>query len=287
MSLDPISRIRRFNRAVTAEVGALDNSYLGRGRPLGTARVLCSIAASGTEVAVLREGLSLDSGLLSRLLRGLEEEGLITTVPAAEDQRRRVARPTAKGLAEIAAYDVLSNTRAADLLARLGADTEPLLVAMDRIAVLLNRDRITLAPADPASPEARHCLTAYFAELDRRFPGGFDPGPPSDPAAYRPPQGAFLLAAHDGLPLGCVALSVSDREVKRLWIAPAARGIGLARRLMAAVEDQARKLGLSELRLDTNATLTEALALYRRSGWTETPRYNDNPYAQAWFAKHL
>lgn len=46
-------------------------------------------------------------------------------------------------------------------------------------------------------------------------------------------------------------------------------------------------MGLTRLCLDTNATLTEALQLYRRLGWSEVPRYNDNPYAQAWFAKDL
>jgi GNAT superfamily N-acetyltransferase len=75
--------------------------------------------------------------------------------------------------------------------------------------------------------------------------------------------------------------------VKRLWIAPQARGQGLARRLMQAIEDQARQMGLTDLRLDTNATLTEAVALYTSTGWTPIPRYNDNPYAQAWFAKPL
>ncbi|MGL4236881.1 MAG: PadR family transcriptional regulator, partial [Tabrizicola sp.] len=82
---------------------------------------------------------------------------------------------------------------------------------------------IDLAPADPASPQATHCLTEYFAELDRRFPTGFDPGPPADPADYRPPNGLFLMATADGSPVGCVALSVPNAEVKRLWIAPTAR----------------------------------------------------------------
>ncbi|MGL4238783.1 GNAT family N-acetyltransferase, partial [Tabrizicola sp.] len=110
---------------------------------------------------------------------------------------------------------------------------------------------------------------------------------PADPADYRPPNGLFLMATADGSPVGCVALSVPNAEVKRLWIAPTARGLGLARRLMTAIEDEARTLGLTELRLDTNGTLTEAIALYRRTGWTDIPRYNDNPYAQYWFAKTL
>jgi GNAT superfamily N-acetyltransferase len=143
-----------------------------------------------------------------------------------------------------------------------------------------------ILPADPASSAAQAALAAYFAELDGRFPGGFDPGPPADPALYRPPRGVFLMAGA----LGCVALT-RDRpesgEVKRLWVAPAARGQGLARRLMAAVEDHARGMGLRRLRLDTNATLTEAVAFYTREGWEPIARYNDNPYAQAWFARVL
>ena len=146
---------------------------------------------------------------------------------------------------------------------------------------------IPITPADPASPAAQHCLAAYFAELDTRLPAGFDPGPPSDPALYRPPLGLFLLAGTESHPLGCVALSIPEHEVKRLWVAPAARGMRLGPRLMATIEDHARALGLTHLRLDTNATLTEAIAMYTRLGWRPIPAYNDNPYAQHWFTKSL
>lgn len=142
---------------------------------------------------------------------------------------------------------------------------------------------------DPTSPAAQAALAAYFAELNRRFPGGFDPGPPADPMLYRPPQGAFLLAM-GAEPLGCVAITrdgPARAEVKRLWVTPAARGQSLARRLMDAVEDAARTMGLRHLRLDTNSTLTEAVALYTRLGWAPIPRYNDNPYAHHWFRKSL
>lgn len=146
---------------------------------------------------------------------------------------------------------------------------------------------IPIAPADPASPAALLCLHAYFAELDARFPTGFDPGPLTDFALFRPPLGLFLLAGPPDAPLGCVALSAPDHEVKRLWVAPAARGMGLGPRLMRAIEDHARTLGLHSLRLDTNATLTEAIAMYTRTGWLPIPAYNSNPYAQAWFGKSL
>ena len=79
MPPDPIARVRRFNRAVTSEVGALDTSFLGRGRPLGAARVLNAIGHGHSDVAAIRDYLGLDSGLMSRLLRGLEEEGLVSS----------------------------------------------------------------------------------------------------------------------------------------------------------------------------------------------------------------
>ncbi|MEZ5733283.1 MAG: helix-turn-helix domain-containing GNAT family N-acetyltransferase [Paracoccaceae bacterium] len=292
MQTDPTARIRRFNRTVTAEVGALDTSFLGRGRPLGAARVLCAIGPAGCDLARLRVNMRLDSGLLSRLLRGLEEEGLIVTEPSPSDRRRRIARPTPKGKKEIAAYDRLSDARAAALLSRQRRNAEALLAAMDLIATALARDRIELAETDPETPEARWCLGEYYATLARRFDTGFDVTRSLDPEAkaLRPPLGAFLIAQCDGVPLGCVALKGNGSEageIKRLWIAPAARGMGLATRLMEMAETRARALGMTVLRLDTNRTLAEAIALYRRLGWTEIAPFNTEPYAHHWFEKRL
>ena len=95
MAHDPVSRFRRFARAVTREVGALDESFLGLGRPLGAARVLNAIGHGNTDVAQIRDFLDLDSGLMSRLLRGLEDEGLIDVQPHPDDRRRRIAHPVA------------------------------------------------------------------------------------------------------------------------------------------------------------------------------------------------
>src|SRR6516164_5064304 len=105
--LNPVSRVRRFNRAVTSEVGALDTSFLGRGRPLGAARVLNAIGHGHGDVAELRDYLGLDSGLMSRLLRTLEDEGLITTAPHPDDARRRIAKLTRTGRHEFNAYETI------------------------------------------------------------------------------------------------------------------------------------------------------------------------------------
>ncbi|WP_407154274.1 GNAT family N-acetyltransferase [Bradyrhizobium sp. STM 3557] len=289
--LDPVSRIRRFNRAVTAEVGALDTSFLGRGRPLGAARVLNAIGQGRGDVGELRDYLGLDSGLTSRLLRGLEDEGLVKTVPHSDDARRRVAKLTSAGRREFDAYEALSNAQAEALLAR-HAKPEALLAAMDLVAAALGRRRISIEQTDPRAEAARYCLGEYYAELSRRFKGGFDVSLSRDPEAADmiAPRGAFFVAMSDGLPLGCVGLKGGgrdDAEIKRLWVAPSARGLGVGRRLMDAAEDAARSLSIKTLRLDTNSALTEAGQLYRSSGWTEIERFNDDPYPDLFFEKQL
>ncbi len=291
MPQDPVARIRRFNRAVTRETGALDQSFLGRGRPLGPARVLHAIGPDGTDLEAIRDYLDLEKALLSRLLKSLQEEGLLELDRDPADGRRRIARLTEKGRAEQAAYNALSDDRARALLER-HPKPEALLAAMDLVASALGRDRIALAEADPRSDDAVYCLGEYYAELSRRFETGFDVNLSCDPDAtdMMPPRGSFLIARSDGLPLGCVGLKGTDKgygEIKRLWVSPAARGLGLARRLMEAAEGAARDLGIGLLRLDTNSALPEAVALYRNTGWTEIERFNDDPYPDHFFEKRL
>lgn len=290
--LDAIARLRRFNRAVTREVGALDISFLGRGRPLGAARVLQLVQPDGTDVALIRDRLALDSGLMSRFLRSLEREGLITTATDPADRRRRIARLTETGRSEMAAYDAIGRDSAARLIARAGLRAGEVVAAMDLIATLLNRDQLAILPADPDAPEALFCLQSYFDELVARVPAA-QPGmftlPDPGAASYRPPEGRFLIAWSDDLPVGCVSLRPLDTtiaEVKRLWVHDSARGQGLARRLMAAIEDEARGMGHRMLKLDTNSALSEAIALYHGSGWTDIAPYTGAP-ADTWMGKAL
>ena len=93
-----------------------------------------------------------------------------------------------------------------------------------------------------------------------------------------------------GAGLGCGGLKRTDKttgEIKRVWTAPSARGMGVARRMLGTLEAAARNMGLRTLRLDTNRALTEAHALYRKEGFREIARFNDNPYADHWFEKQL
>src|SRR5215210_5064481 len=176
MSQDAIARIRRFNRTVTQQVGALEDGFLARARPLGHSRVLWEIGAAGTEVRELRARLDLDSGYLSRLLRALEEEGLIRVEASQGDRRVRVARLTDAGSRERGELDARSDQAVAAMLAPLTASQQQrLLTATAEVDRLLQASMIRVTPSDPGDPDAQHCIAAYFAELARRFDTGFDP----------------------------------------------------------------------------------------------------------------
>jgi len=151
---------------------------------------------------------------------------------------------------------------------------------------------IIVSPEDPEGPDARWCLGQYYRELDARFDGGFDPGVKAyagnDDA--RPPAGLFVIARRDGRPAGCGSFFRRDGtngEIKRMWVAPDARGMGVARHILGTLEAAARAAGVAAIRLDTNASLKEAQALYRKAGYAEIARFNDNPYAHHWFEKRL
>jgi GNAT superfamily N-acetyltransferase len=152
--------------------------------------------------------------------------------------------------------------------------------------------QVTIDLADAASSDVQWCFEQYFAELGRRFEAGFDPTLTisAHPHELTPPHGLVLLACLRGEPVGCVALKLypdAPGEIKRMWVAPQARGLGLGRRLLKAVEDQARAAGVAVLHLETNRTLVEAIRLYRDSGYHEVPAFNDEPYAHYWFEKRL
>lgn len=155
-----------------------------------------------------------------------------------------------------------------------------------------NRPPAAFDEVDPGCDEARSAMAAYFAELDRRFPAGFDPadalGAGADSLA--PPTGAFLVARREGRVVACGGVqTIGDGvgEIKRMWVADEVRGQGLGRRLLAELEARSAGLGHRVVRLDTNGELLEAIALYRAAGYTEIERYNDNPYAERFFEKSL
>lgn len=293
MDAAAVATVRRFNRTVTRRIGVLDDEYLARGRPLAASRVLWEVGDDGEDVRSLRSRLGLDSGYLSRLLRSLEQEGLVTVAPAAEDGRVRLVRRTTAGHAEFEAMEGLSDDLARSLLAPLAEDERAaLLTAMATVDRVLTVGRVEIGPEDPHGPDAEACLRAYFAEIDERFDGGFDldAAEPFSVADMVEPEGLLLLARLDGRPIGCGALHFfadGDADVKRMWVAGSARGLGLGRRMLAALEVEARARGVRRLRLETNRSLPEAIALYRSSGYEEVDPFNDEIHAHHWFAKPL
>jgi DNA-binding MarR family transcriptional regulator/GNAT superfamily N-acetyltransferase len=288
-----IDQVRRFNRAVTQRAGALDDEFLARGRPLGQARVLWEIGPDGRDVRELRARLDLDSGYLSRLLRALERDGLVTVEANEADGRIRTARLTVAGRAERAEFDRLSVDAAVSLLGPLSERQRGRLVAaMAEVERLLGASAIVTAVRDPRDPDARRCLRAYVDELAGRFDDGFDPARSISAADHEmtPPAGLFLVATLHGQPAGCGGLKFhpgAPAEVKRMWVASAVRGLGLGRRLLAELEARAAAHGVRVLRLETNRALTEAISLYRAAGYREVPAFNDEPYAHHWFEKSL
>lgn len=159
---------------------------------------------------------------------------------------------------------------------------------------------VEVLDADPRSPEVAAAHDAYFDELSRRFERTFAPGDrASELAAYRPPGGACLLARLEGDVVGTAAMTpllprdADDHvalplaEVKRMWVAPGARGRGVGRLLLDALHERALRAGVATLRLDTNEVLVAARSLYLGAGYREVPRYNDNPHATHFFELSL
>ena len=293
MDESQLQSVRRFNRLVTQRVGALEVDYLRRGRPLAEARLLFEIGADGADVRALRSKLGLDSGYLSRLLQSLSAQELIAIAKGEGDGRRRRVSLTRKGSAERAAYDRLSDNLAESMLDPLdGSQQNRLLAAMGEVERLIRAASVKVAAEAPDTADARLCLSTYFSELAARFETGFDAG--ADDSArvedMAPPSGLFVIARLDGDAVGCGGFKRVDKatgEIKRVWTAPSARGLGVARRMLRALEAAAREAGVKTLRLDTNRALTEAHALYRSEGYLEIARFNDNSYAHHWFEKRL
>ena len=271
----------------------LDDRGLARHRPLAEARLLYEIGPDGCEVRTLRTRLGLDSDRASHLLSALKADGMVELVAGRLDRRVRTARLTPAGLAERKAIDEASDALVESFLRRLNARQQKRLVdAMADVERLLTAAMVDMRPVDPLHPDARHCVRAYVAELNRRSDSGYDPskGVSAEPHELRPPAGVFLVASLHREPVACGAVkhhADAASEIKRMWVAESVRGLGLGRRLLARLETEAIRSGATAARLETNGALTEAIGLYRGAGYREVPAFNDEPFAHHWFEKTL
>jgi DNA-binding MarR family transcriptional regulator/GNAT superfamily N-acetyltransferase len=286
--------LRRFNRTYTQRIGALDESFLGTGRPLGPSRLLFEIGSgdgAGATVRELRDRLGLDSGYLSRLLRALETDDLVVVRPDQDDRRRRRVTLSRRGRTAWRRLDDRSEELAQALVAPLSerqrARLTEALATADR---LVRAATVRLEETAPTDPRAVAAMAAYFAEIGERF--GFEPGDAwqHDAASMAAPDGFFVVATSDGEPVACGGvqrLPDGAAEVKRMWVHDDWRGAGLGARLLRHLEDLACARGHAVVRLDTNDTLVEAIAMYERAGYRSIERYNDNEWARCWFEKRL
>jgi DNA-binding MarR family transcriptional regulator/GNAT superfamily N-acetyltransferase len=288
-----LDTVRRFHRAVAEELGIVDDMFLGRSRPPGESRLLWEIGDDGAELRTLRGRLGLDSGYLARAIQSLKHQGLVRINVSRTDRRVRRATLTRRGRTERALLDRRSDGVAERTLRSLTEkQRRSLVAAMADVERLLRASMVSFAVESPRSTDARWCIAQYFQELDGRFDGGFDPelSITADVRDLTPPAGVLIIARLQGKPVGCGALKFHGKapaELKRMWLAESVRGLGVGARLLAELERRARKAGARVLHLETNRALTEAIALYRRSGYVEVSPFNEEPYAHHWFEKTL
>lgn len=283
--------VRRFNRSYTQRIGVLEDSFLGMGQPLSIMRLLFEIGSEPGTVQSLRARLGLDSGYLSRLLRRLEAEDLVAVTPDPDDRRRRLVTLTRRGRDRWEELEKRAEERARALIDPLTPRQRARLIAALADADLLVRAAtVSIEEIDPSSEPARAAVRRYFDEIHDRF--GFDSAglDARDARSLRAPHGVFTVATSDGAPVACGGLRTIGPgvgEITRMWVDGSWRGAGLGSRVLRDLEKRARGFGHHTVRLDTNDTLTEAIAMYERAGYQRTGRYNDNPFATSFFEKPL
>lgn len=150
---------------------------------------------------------------------------------------------------------------------------------------------VTFGRADAAQPPASELLEAMVSELEPLY-GRIDvpQAPSATPADFAPPGGSFLIGYQDGEPVcvgGIKRLPDGACEIKRMYVVPQARGRGVARKLLEALEDEARSLGYELARLDTGPRQPHAERMYRAAGYAEIGNFNANPFASFWGEKRL
>jgi pimeloyl-ACP methyl ester carboxylesterase/GNAT superfamily N-acetyltransferase len=149
--------------------------------------------------------------------------------------------------------------------------------------------RVAEEPFD--TPASAQLVSEYVAEIKAMYPEWTPDVPPRMTAHdVEPPHGRWLVAYRDGRPVGCAGLKRINQgtaEIKRIYVVPQARGAGVARALLARVEQAARKAGYGVVRLDTGAKQQASVALFESSGYQPIADYNGNAVAAHWFEKRL
>lgn len=296
---DRIAALRAFNRFWTQRLGVLKPQLLGSRFTLPESRVLWELAHRGEATATaLAQALELDAGYLSRLLQRLRTQGHVKARRAPHDGRQTLLALSAAGKRAFAPLDRASQRQMAELLAPLPDAGQRALV---QAAVTLQTQ---LGGAPPTVALRRHragdlgwivsrhgALYAQEYGWDMRFEALVARIAADFIDRFDPAREACWIAERAGLPLGCVCLVQARDEatqkpepgtaqLRLLLLEPAARGLGLGRRLVDQCHDFARTAGYARIRLWTNANLTAARAIYQRAGYVLTASEAHHSFGQ-------
>jgi DNA-binding MarR family transcriptional regulator/GNAT superfamily N-acetyltransferase len=276
---DRVAAVRGFNRSYTRIIGALQEGLLHGRFTLAEARVLYELdQRDGLTATELGRELELDPGYLSRILQRFERDGMLAREASPTDRRQNRLSLTKAGRDAFAPLDARSREEVGALLARLPEPAQAALVtAMNRIETLLGASRQASwllrqhRPGDIGWVVARH--GALYAEeygFDHRFEALVARVAGEFLAEHDAARERCWIAEHDGVNVGSVFLvQKSDQEAKLrlLLVEPAARGLGIGRRLVAECLGFAREAGYRRVTLWTNEVLVAARAIYQQTGF--------------------
>ncbi len=274
-----VAAVRRFSRFYTRIIGVLQEGLLHSRFTLTEARVLYELAQRDDLSATgLGRDLDLDAGYLSRILQRFERDGLLVRAPSPADRRQALLSLTEAGREAFAPLDARSREEVGGLLARLAEPAQAALVeAMSRIETLLEGPGPAPwllrqhRPGDIGWVVARH--GALYAEeygFDVRFEALVARVAGEFLARHDPLRERCWIAERDGVNIGSVFLvRTSDEEAKLrlLLVEPAARGLGVGRRLVAECLGFARQAGYRRVTLWTNEILVAARSIYQPAGF--------------------
>ncbi|MEJ0015766.1 MAG: bifunctional helix-turn-helix transcriptional regulator/GNAT family N-acetyltransferase [Acetobacteraceae bacterium] len=279
---DRVASVRRFSRFYTRVIGALHEGLLQSRFSLTEARVLYELDhRSGVTATTLGRDLDLDAGYLSRILQRFERDGLLERAPSFADRRLNLLSLTDAGRLAFAPLDARSRDEVARLLDALPAAAQVSLVgAMACIETLLGGARPAPwlmrphRPGDIGWVVARHgALYAQEYGFDARFEALVARVAGDFLASHDPARERCWIAERDGANLGSVILMRKTDDVAQLrllLVEPAARGLGIGRRLVSECIGFARETGYRSITLWTNEVLTAARAIYQQAGFRLT-----------------
>jgi DNA-binding MarR family transcriptional regulator/N-acetylglutamate synthase-like GNAT family acetyltransferase len=298
---DPVAAVRHFNRFYTRQIGLLDEGLHHSPFSLTEVRVMYEIFHHpGITATGVREALALDAGYLSRILRGLRRQGLVSARAPATDRRRRTLTLTERGLRTFEGLNARSSEEVGAMLARLSrAQRSELVRAMRGIEGLLGRpvqgsDEVVLR--DPLPGElgwvvkrhgeiytAEYGWNAEFEGMVAEIVGQFV-------SSLDPKMERCWIAELRGEPAGSIFLvrdTAAVAKLRLLLVEPWARSYGVGSRLVDACLAFAREAGYAKVRLWTNAELDAARRLYERAGFrmieeSRANRFGHDQVFQTW-----